>query len=356
MTKILVIDDKKVIREKLKRLLELSGYETYTAEDGQKGIFDREKSQIVLVDIRQPGMDAIELLKRIKEKSNATEVIIITGHGGLDSAIEAIREDTLSYIQKPLEYDELFIDIKKALEKQKAAQQQVIQQERLRALEQMASGIVHDVNNVLTPILAYSEFLLMAPENLDDKKEVMNCLTLMNMAAKDASNIVSRLREFYRHRNEGEIFSPVNLNQLVEQAIELTRPNWEDQALASNITIKISKDLQEVPLISGDKTELREVLTNLILNAVDAMSTSGTITIRTRYDDGHVVLEISDTGIGMTEEVRQRCFERFFSTKGEHGTGLGLSIVDGIIRRREGTIEIESAPGKGTTFTIRLPT
>ena len=236
-----------------------------------------------------------------------------------------------------------------------ATQQQIIQQERLRALGQLASGIAHDFNNNLTPILGFTDVLLDSPESLDDKESVRYYLTLINTAAKDASNVVSRLREFYRHREEDEIMMSININQLVKQTIELTQPKWKDQAQANSITIDIEADLQEVPLISGNKEELREVLTNLILNAVDAMPQNGTITLRTRFEGKQVVLEVSDTGVGMTEEVKQRCFEPFFSTKNGRGTGLGLAMVYGIINRYKGTLEILSEPGKGTTFIISLP-
>ncbi|MEK9135551.1 MAG: ATP-binding protein [Bacteroidota bacterium] len=120
-------------------------------------------------------------------------------------------------------------------------------------------------------------------------------------------------------------------------------------------TILMETDLQSIPVVAGTESELREVLTNLIFNAVEAMPEGGTITIRTRPDNNHVLLEVSDTGVGMTEEVRQRCFEPFFSTKGEHGTGFGLTLAYGILQRHEATIDIDSEPGKGATFRIRLP-
>jgi len=245
--------------------------------------------------------------------------------------------------------------LEEALAELKATQQQVLQQERLRALGEMASGIAHDFNNALSPVLGFSELLLDLPENLDDNEKVTRYLRMINTAALDAANVVRRLREFYRSREENEILLPVNLNQLVEQAVSLTQPRWKDQALASGITIRVETDLNQLPLVGGNEAEIREVLTNLIFNAVDAMPQGGTITLRTRPDDAHVVLEISDTGTGMTEEVRQRCLEPFFSTKGKRGTGLGLSMVYGIIQRHHGTLVIESEPGEGTTFTIRLP-
>jgi CheY-like chemotaxis protein len=141
----------------------------------------------------------------------------------------------------------------------------------------------------------------------------------------------------------------------VEQSISLTQPKWKDQAQAEGKTIDIRAEFKQVPFIAGNEAELREVLTNLIFNAVDAMPEGGAITLRTRPDGERVVLEVSDTGTGMTEEVRQRCLEPFFSTKGDRGTGLGLAMVFGTVQRHEGAIDIETEPGRGTTFIIRLP-
>jgi len=245
--------------------------------------------------------------------------------------------------------------LEETLAELKATQQQIIQQERLRALGQLASGIAHDFNNVLTPILGYSDMLLTVPTFLNDKERIKNYLKVINTAAEDAKGIVSRLREFYRNREENEAFMSVNLNQVVQQAIQLTQPKWKDQAQANGVNIVISTDLQEIPLISGREIELRESLTNLIINSVDAITTNGTINLQTRSSGTDVILKVTDNGIGMTEKVKQRCFEPFFSTKGLSGTGLGLSMVYGIIRRHKGTIEVESELGKGTTFMLHLP-
>ena len=244
--------------------------------------------------------------------------------------------------------------LEEALAELQATQQQVLQQERLRALGQMASGIAHDFNNALSPLLGFSELLLDRPEFLDNKEKVMRYLEAINTAAKDAAAVVRRLREFYRLRGQEEAFAPVNLNQVVEQAVMLTQPRWKDQALASGITIRTEAALEAVPAVGGNEAELREVLTNLILNAVDAMPAGGTITIRTGADGDQVLLEVKDTGTGMTDEVRQRCLEPFYSTKGGRGTGLGLAMVYGIVRRHRGILAIETELGKGTTFTIRL--
>ncbi|MFQ5992425.1 MAG: response regulator, partial [Nitrospiraceae bacterium] len=245
--------------------------------------------------------------------------------------------------------------LKDALAELKTTQHQMVQQERLRALGQMASGIAHDFNNTLSPIVGFSELMLLNPKSLQDKEKVKEQLRIIHTAARDAAKVVSRLRDFYRPRVQNDLSTAINLNQLVEQAIKLTQPKWKDQALATGITVRVDTGLSEIQPVAGNESELREVLTNLIFNAVDAMVESGTISLRTRPDGTEVVLEVSDTGSGMTEEVKQRCLEPFYSTKGDRGTGLGLSMVYGIIRRHQGSIEIESELGRGTTFIIRLP-
>ncbi len=246
-------------------------------------------------------------------------------------------------------------DLLAALAELKSTQQQIIQQERLRALGQMASGIAHDFNNALVPILGFCELLQLSPDILADKKKSATYLETIRIAAQDAASVVGRLREFYRANEEHEKFSPVDLSKLVEQAINLTKPKWKDQAQAAGATVRVVPELSTVPPIAGEEPALRELLTNLIFNAVDAMPDGGIITIRTRRDGGRVVLEVADTGTGMSEEVRRRCLEPFFSTKGERGTGLGLSMVFGIVQRHGGEIDIRSAVGKGTTFVITFP-
>ena len=237
----------------------------------------------------------------------------------------------------------------------KTTQQHVIQQERLRALGQMASGIAHDFNNALVPILGFCELLQIRPDILADRPKALSYLETIQTAAKDAASVVSRLREFYRADKGAKPFAPVNIKRLLEQAITLTRPKWKEHAQAAGVTILVALELESVPPIAGEESALREVLTNLIFNAVDAMPAGGTLTFRTRQEGDTALVEVSDTGTGMTEEVRQRCLEPFFSTKGEQGTGLGLAMVFGIVQRHSGKLELTSKPGEGTKFTIRLP-
>ena len=186
-------------------------------------------------------------------------------------------------------------------------------------------------------------------------------------AGEDIAHIVSRLREFYRRRDDNESLQELNLNKLAEQVIDMTRPRWRDIPQSRGITIETQADLApEVPDLLGIESEVREALTNLVLNAVDALPHGGKITVRSRVDSlrgcqnqwqtSHASrLEVSDTGIGMNEETRKHCLEPFFSTKGKRGTGLGLAMVYGVMERHEGSVEIQSELGKGTTFALLFP-
>ncbi len=256
--------------------------------------------------------------------------------------------------ERTAELAETAAQLQTALVQLKQAQQQVVQQERLRALGQMASGIAHDFNNALAPIIGYADLLLhsrrLTPERRTDY------LRIIHTAARDSSSVVSRLREFFRYRDEHDVFGPVKLGDLARQVMALTRPRWKDQALGRGVDIRFALELERVPTVLGSESELREMLVNLIFNAVDAIGTEGgVITCRTFTADGAAVIQVSDTGCGMPEDVRLRCFEPFFTTKDEQlGSGLGLAMAHGIVRRHEGQIQMESLPNKGSTVTVTL--
>jgi CheY-like chemotaxis protein len=229
----------------------------------------------------------------------------------------------------------------------------------------MASGIAHDINNALCPIVVYADLLLSNEKSLTESglKNLQNIKT----SGEDIAHIVSRMREFYRRRDDRDSHLPVNLNRIATQVIDLTRPRWRDIPQARGIMIELRTEFEDgLPQVAASESELREAITNLLLNAIDAMPKGGELVVRsvTRawIADGegtrkpsHVSMEVRDTGIGMTEEIRKRCLEPFFSTKGKRGTGLGLAMVYGVMERHEGTIEIESEPGKGTTMRLVFP-
>jgi signal transduction histidine kinase len=243
------------------------------------------------------------------------------------------------------------------------AQQALIQQERLRALGQMASGIAHDINNAISPIALYTESMLERETSLSP--EARDRLVTIQRAIDDVAQTVARMREFYRPREPELEQSDVELNRLVQQVVELTRARWSDQPQRRGIMIELKATLASDLLdVRGADNEIRDALTNLIFNAVDAMPEGGVIEVRTSMpavpaESGaatrQVWLEVSDTGIGMDEETRRRCLEPFFTTKGERGTGLGLAMVYGMAQRHGCALEIDSKPGTGTTVRLVFP-
>ena len=255
--------------------------------------------------------------------------------------------------------------LQRAYDDLRRTQQAITQQERLRALGQMASGIAHDINNAISPASLYAESLLEREPNLSIRTRTY--LTTIQRAIDDVAQTVSRLRAFYRQREPQLTLVPVDLNQLVQQIVELTRAHWGDTAQQRGVAIGMKMELAPaLPAVMGADNEIREALTNLVFNAVDAMPKGGTITIRTSLtgeragagkpaEPTHAGIEVSDTGIGMDEETRRRCLEPFFTTKGERGTGLGLAMVYGAMQRHDGAIEIESVPGHGTTMRLLFP-
>jgi signal transduction histidine kinase/ActR/RegA family two-component response regulator/PAS domain-containing protein len=239
-----------------------------------------------------------------------------------------------------------------AYEDLRATQQAVMQQERLRVLGQMASGIAHDINNAISPIMLYTESLLERESELSEP--VRSNLRIIQQAVSDVAETVARMREFYRQRDAHGDLQTVELNKLVSQTRELTRARWETIPQQHGVVVDIALELHEpLPLIQGIESEIREAVTNLVFNAVDAMPSGGRLTLRTRPGPaGRVLIEVGDTGMGMSEETMRRCLEPFFTTKGERGTGLGLAMVYGVMQRHGGEVEIDSAPGVGTT--VRL--
>jgi signal transduction histidine kinase/CheY-like chemotaxis protein/HAMP domain-containing protein len=252
-------------------------------------------------------------------------------------------------------------ELEKAYNELRQTQATVLQQERLKALGQMASGIAHDVNNALSPVVGFSDMIMNGDFGLDARGK--KYLKYIRTAGEDIAHIVARLREFYRTRDDNESLQSVNLNFLVEQVVEMTRPRWRDIPQSNGVTIEMETDLApDISELPGIESEIREAFTNLVLNAVDAMPKGGKITLRTRVlrekkgkYPTHILVEVADTGTGMNEETRKRCLEPFFSTKGKRGTGLGLAMVYGVLKRHVGTIDIQTEPGKGTTFQLNFP-
>jgi PAS domain S-box-containing protein len=245
--------------------------------------------------------------------------------------------------------------LQQAYDDLKHTQQAVLEQERLRAIGQMASGIAHDINNAISPVAVYTQSFRERQDTLALAPEVRDYLETVGRVVKDVSATVARMRDFYRPNDAGATFEPIDLNTLILQVVGLTRARWNDMPQQRGIVITVSTALEaNLPRVMGDAAQLREAMTNLVFNAVDAMPDGGTITIRTmtftstRGGKRRVQFEVGDTGPGMDEETRRRCLEPFFTTKGERGTGLGLAMVQGAAQHHKAELAIDSAPGEGT--------
>jgi PAS domain S-box-containing protein len=260
---------------------------------------------------------------------------------------------------------QLYAALQQAYDDLRQTQNAVMQQERLLALGQMASGIAHDINNAISPVALYTELLLEKEPGLSP--HARSYLKTIQRAIDDVARTVARMREFYRQRETQLMLAPVDMNLLVQQVADLTRARWSDMAQQRGIAIEMRMELvADLPTIMGADNEIREALINLIFNAVDAMPDGGPLTLRTSVAQEKttfsaespvrkfVQVEVIDTGIGMDEETRRRCLEPFFTTKGERGTGLGLAMVYGTMERHSADIEIESAAGAGTTMRLRF--
>ncbi|HEU4778434.1 MAG TPA: ATP-binding protein [Steroidobacteraceae bacterium] len=249
--------------------------------------------------------------------------------------------------------------LQQAYDELRQSQHTVMQQERLRALGQMASGIAHDINNAISPISLYTDSLLEREPGLSDKAR--NSLIVIQRAIDGVAGTVARMREFYRQREPEMTLALVDLNAVAKQVTELTHAKWFDLPQQRGNSIELHMDLAgKLPGIMGAENEIRDALTNLIFNAVDAMPEGGILTVRTFARPGPgqsqlVRVEVTDTGVGMDDETRRRCLEPFFTTKGERGTGLGLAMVYGMIQRHSAEFDIESEVGMGTTMRITFP-
>jgi PAS domain S-box-containing protein len=252
----------------------------------------------------------------------------------------------------PLVVDERItgvLGIMRDITEQKQQRQRAAQADKLRALGQLASGVAHDFNNALAAVLGRAQ--LMRRQIKDEAIE--RNLEIIQTAAEDAAATVRRIQTFAR-QSQGTEFEMLDASRLLSDAVEITRTRWENEARMRGLHYEVELDARPESFVKGNASELREVFVNLIVNAVDAMPFGGCLSIACERFDAYWRLSFTDTGTGMTEDVREKIFEPFYTTKGAHGTGLGLSVSYGIIERHGGSISVESEVGRGTTFLIDL--
>jgi two-component system, cell cycle sensor histidine kinase and response regulator CckA len=370
---VLVIDDEKPIRDSICNYLEDGGYDVLGAGDGLEGleIFERKNPDLVLLDLRMPEMDGLDALSMLRERSPDTPIIVVSGKGRVDDAIEALRLGAWDYLIKPIkDLSALRHSMDMALERAHLIQENRMYQEKLEAqfrqaqkmesIGRLAGGVAHDFNNLLTPILGYTEMLLFDFSPDDPRYDK---LVQIQKAAERAESLARQLLAF--SRKQVLETKKVDLCQVV---------SGFEKILRSTIREDIELHIKIVPLpcnIKADVSQIEQILMNLLVNAQDAMPDGGRIVIEiaevfldeayasahSGLQPGHyVMLTVGDTGCGMDSETLKHAFEPFFTTKERgKGTGLGLSTVYGIIQQHGGNIWVDSKPGRETTFTICFP-
>ncbi len=393
-SKILIVDDEETNVVLLECMLQRVGYRQLRRTTSPLQALEmaaESMPDLVLLDLHMPEMDGFGVMATLRARQPAGEylpILVLTADINRRTRQRALASGASDFVTKPFENGEVLLrcknlletralylalhdqnqlleekvrqrtqDLERALADLQRSQQRHVEQERMRALGEMSSGVAMDFNNQLTVLIGYSELLLLNnAQMLNNKPMAVRYLETIHTAAQDSAAVVSRLRDFSRSRGEGDIFLALDLQALVHEVAHLTRPKWREQARAAGRPVQVCLELEPVPAIAGNAAELREAVTQLIFNAVDAMTQGGMITLRTRRVESGVVVEVADTGTGMSEEVRRRCLEPFFTTKGADGSGgLGLSMVYGVVKRHDGSLEISTEAGRGSTFSLRFP-
>ncbi|MDY6837108.1 MAG: response regulator [Thermodesulfobacteriota bacterium] len=385
MSKLLVIDDERPILDVLEMSLAGEGYEVMTAENGQQGlkIFQEFSPKLVLTDIKMPGMDGIEVLKRIKVMDNEAEVIVITGHGDMDSAVAALQHGASDFINKPIRGEVLTLALERAEKKLEISQrlrdytenleqkveectielrqahEELLRSERLATIGETVAGLAHYIKNILSGLRG-GLYMVNTGVAKNSSRMFKEGSSMVERNVERISDLALDLLSYSKERTpERTVCKP---NEIVTEAVGI----FKEKAKEHRVTLDtvLSPGLEEAYL---DREGIHNVLLNLISNAIDACiydedtSKAWEVTVKTSLeterDSGKTLLfQVSDNGSGMTDEVKEKLFTKFFSTKSGRGTGLGLLITQKIIHEHGGKISVESEAGQGTIFSVRLPT
>lgn len=381
--RLLLIDDERPILEVLGISLASEGYEVLTAESGQKGleIFAQGDIKLVVTDIRMPGMDGIEVLKQVKAKDQEAEVVVITGHGDMESAIAVLREGASDFITKPIREEALLLALQRAerriemsqllkqytsgLEEKVAeyrrelelAQEELLRRERLATIGETVAGLAHYIKNILNALKG-GAYKVNSALTKADQAMLREGWTMVQRNIERISQLALDLLDFSKQRvPEKTVCRPM---ELVQEVIGILQPTAEEQGVG------ILCRLEDVGEARWDRKGIHRVLLNLGTNALDACRFHpdrersfrvefGLALEKAPSGEEQVLLEVSDNGCGMDQEAKEKVFSRFFSTKGGQGTGLGLLLTRKIVEEHGGSISFQSLEGEGTTFKVLLP-
>ncbi|MDD4735051.1 MAG: response regulator [Kiritimatiellae bacterium] len=402
--RVLLVDDEQDFTELMVHALRALPYCIEAVNSGEAALqhIENNRVDILITDVRMPGMSGFDLMEKVHQINPDTHVIAISAHGKLDTAVEFMKKGAVDFLQKPVDNVDIQLAIESAAAKWrlrqelhmanrhlkrmneslqheirerkhaedrmlatnqqleaalielKQTQQQLIKQERMGALGQMSRGVAHDFNNALQPIMLAAGFMQANPQRLMEMGILEEYIDEIVQATEAAAATVRRLVRFYATSGQSELLT-IDLNELIRSVVDITRPRWKNEAMASGKTIEMVMDLEEGCRVDGYRDELREVFVNLIFNAVEAIEQRGTISITAKPTGGRIVVSVRDDGCGMSEDIKQRCMEPFVTTRMQKGSGLGLSVVYGVVEQHKASIEIESEEGRGTMVTITFP-
>ncbi len=367
--RLLLVDDEDGFRNIIAKRLAKRGMKPVQASRGEEclDILEKKVMDVVVLDVKMPGISGIDTLKVIKQKYKKIQVILLTGNVAVADGIEGIKSGAFDYLTKPIEIDHLVNKIKQAFEiicleqeKQKEREyrakleKKMIDTERLVSLGTMSTGIAHEINNPLAIInesAGFMKYVLGSPEMADIPRRdaLLMGIEKIEKSIKRASLITYQLLGYVKKQNS--LLSRVNIISLLHETFDLLKKDIKDKQININWEIDDKKNI-----VWSDPYQIRQVLMNLLSNAVHALKENGAIILSTREIDDDIILEIKDNGVGIPKENLGKIFDPFFTTKSfDEGTGLGLFVVHKILSGLNGGIDVTSTVGKGTCFQIRLP-
>ena len=357
---ILIIDDEQAMRDSCRQVLIKDGYRTETAEDGDSGLqkIRQIKPDLALVDLKMPGMSGMELLEKIGDIDPNIVSVVITGYATIESAVEAMKRNAYDFLPKPFTPDQLRIVTRRGLERRSLAVEAAkLQQEKEKMKENFITLVSHQLRSPLVSIRQYFEVILegFVGDVASKQKE------MIEEAGRRIDELLKLVNDWLNlsHIEAGKLvekFEPVALTPILSQTVKLLQPAAE----LNKVSLQMQQPPESFPLVQGNGESLKQAFTNLISNGINYNRQGGTVTASTREENNHLVVEISDTGIGISQENLSFIFDEFFrvktkETRGLTGSGLGLPIAKRIIEAHNGSIKVVSELGKGTTFSILLP-
>ncbi len=356
---ILVIDDEQAMRDSCYQVLTKDGYRIETADDGDSGLqkISQIKPDLVLVDLKMPGMSGMELLEKVVDIDPNIISVVITGYATVESAVEAMKRDAYDFLPKPFTPDQLRIVTKRGLERRRLALESArLRREKETMRENFVTLVSHQLRSPLASVKQYfgvilegfvgevackqKEMIERAGKYVDDLLQLID--DWLDMSRIEAGNITEK-------------FEAVALAPILSETLELLQPLAETKRITLELNLR-----DDLPAIEGDEDTLKQAFTNLVSNGINYNREGGTVIVSVREEVNDLVVEISDTGIGISEDDLHFVFDEFFSvrseeTRGISGSGLGLPIAKRIIEAHNGLIKIASELGKGTTLSILLP-